>query len=406
MKILMISDVYFPRVNGVSTSILTFTRSFIEQGHEVTLIAPDYPDVGEHEFEILRIPSCQVPLDPEDRFMHRRHIRRLLPELRRRDFNILHIHTPFVAHYAGTWLGKRLGVPVVVSYHTFFEAYLEKYIPWMPHSWLRALARSFSRNQCNAVDGVVSPSKQMLARLREYGVTRQAHVIPTGLDLEQFRGRASNTFRQRHDIPGDAFLCLYLGRVAHEKNIDFLIEMFEFLKHDIDRARLVIAGEGPALPGLKKQVQRLGMDDSVHFIGYLKPIEAVVDCYRASDVFVFASETETQGLVLLEAMACGTPVVSCACLGSEDVLKDGEGCLISSLDWQLFADRVIALANDDERRRQLSTAGLEYVRDWSTEAKSAEMLDFYCRVIDRRASLGQHEETDSYDSLDQQEMQP
>ena len=162
----MLSDVYFPRVNGVSTSIQTFAASFQELGHAVTLVAPEYPNACDPELEVLRIRSTRLPFDPEDRLMSLRAIRRLLPELGRRSFDLVHIQTPFAAHYAGLHIERRLVLKTVVSYHTFFEAYFEKYLPWVPTSWLRGLARSYSRKQCNQVDAVVSPSRPMLDRLR------------------------------------------------------------------------------------------------------------------------------------------------------------------------------------------------------------------------------------------------
>ena len=170
MRILKISDVYFPRVNGVSTSIRTFAHELQRQGHEVTLIAPDYPAPFEDSFGIVRIPSRYLVVDPEDRLMHRSALRRQLHQLRRHDFDVIHIHTPFAAHYAGIWLGRKLQLPVVETYHTYFEEYLDKYLPWLPRKALRYVARRFSRSQCAQVDAMVVPTQPMLDVLRDYGI--------------------------------------------------------------------------------------------------------------------------------------------------------------------------------------------------------------------------------------------
>lgn len=377
MHILMISDVFFPRINGVSTSIQTFMNSYLAMGHKVTLIAPAYPQDTATDTQVIRIPSRRLPFDPEDRLMSLRAIKRLLPKLAGRNFDLIHIQTPFVAHYAGIWLARRLGLKKLTTYHTFFEAYLEKYLPMVPGAWLRGLARLYSRRQCNQVDAVVSPSHQMLARLREYGVTTRAAVIPTGLPPACFTDHASDTFRSDHGIPEDAFLLLYVGRVAFEKNMDFLFDMFERVSKEVPRAALLIAGEGPALHRLRRRAVDSGLQDRIHFLGYLDRETELPACYRAGDLFVFASQTETQGLVLLEAMAAGLAVVSLASMGSLDVLREGDGAEISPPDAARFTGHVVALANEPARLRELGIRGKAYAADWKADVKARETLAFY-----------------------------
>lgn len=203
LRILMVSDVYFPRVNGVSTSIHTFRRELHALGHEVTLIVPDYGVDHGDDHGIIRIPSRQVLLDPEDRLMRRCAILDLLPRLKREHYDVVHIQTPFVAHYLGLRLAQELGAPVVESYHTFFEEYLFHYIPFLPRAWLRAAARRFSRAQCNSVDSVVVPSTAMLEVLRAYGVRSAAAIIPTGIELDEFSHGDGAAFRRKHGIPAE-----------------------------------------------------------------------------------------------------------------------------------------------------------------------------------------------------------
>jgi len=381
MHILMLSDVYFPRINGVSTSIQTFSQSLLSHGHQVTLIAPEYPQDHAAEFEIIRIPSRRLPFDPEDRLMSLRGIKKLLPMLQTREFDLIHIQTPFVAHYAGIHLGRKLGIRTVTTYHTFFEAYFEKYLPWAPTSWLRSIARSYSRKQCNQVDGVISPSRPMLDKLEEYGVKNLTAIIPTGLPVSCFTTAEDTGFRARHGIRNDAKLLLYVGRVAHEKNIDFLVSTFCKVARESAQAELLIAGEGPALGSLQKQARDSGFGDRIHFVGYLDRHTELLECYQQSDIFVFASETETQGLVLLEAMASGLPVISCASMGSLDVLIDGEGCHIAPLEEGEFAGRILSLIDDPADAMRLSEKGRQYAASWSAEAKATDMLQFYERVV-------------------------
>ena len=146
-------------------------------------------------------------------------------------------------------------------------------------------------------------------------------------------------------------------------------------------AKLLIAGEGPALPKLKAHARAIGLEEDILFVGYLERKKELIDCYQSSTLFVFASETETQGLVLLEAMACGLPVVSTVCMGTRDVLREGEGCVIAKPTVKDFSDKVIALLNDEREIERLAQKGLEDVKQWTTDAKAGDMLAFYAELL-------------------------
>lgn len=381
MRILMISDVFFPRVNGVSTSIRTFRRELHALGHEVTLIVPDYGMAHrDDDADIIRVPSRRVLFDPEDRMMRRRALVARLPQLRERGYDLVHIQTPFVAHYLGLRLARALGVPLVESYHTFFEEYLFHYIPFLPHPWLRALARGFSRRQCNAVNGVVVPSSAMRDVLRGYGVQSGISSIPTGIELDEFRQGDGAAFRLRHGIAAGRPLLLFIGRVAFEKNIDFLLRVVLRVRQLVPEVLLLIAGQGPAEGHLRRLVQRLGLEHHVLFLGYLARDGALQDCYAAADAFVFASRTETQGLVLLEAMALGVPVVSTAVMGTRDVLRDGEGAVVAPEDETEFAAAVVALLHDAERRTALGLAARTYAASWAAPRLARQLAEHYAAI--------------------------
>ncbi len=296
MHILMVSDVYFPRVNGVSTSIQAFRQALQAAGHRVTLIAPAYAETTDDETDIIRISSRNVIVDPEDRMMRIRHIHRLTDELRADDYDIIHIHTPFVAHYAGLKLARKLKLPVVATYHTFFEEYLYNYIKWLPKEWLRYVARRFSRTQCADLDALVVPSTAMQQVLLDYGVETPLTILPTGLDMRVFESGDGVAFRDKHRIPAERPVILFVGRVAFEKNIGFLLDVTDRLREQIPDILFVIAGEGPAEKSLHSQVKRRGLEGNVSFVGYLRRDGDLQACYKAADVFVFASRTETQGL--------------------------------------------------------------------------------------------------------------
>jgi 1,2-diacylglycerol 3-alpha-glucosyltransferase len=389
VRILMLSDVYFPRINGVSTSIQTFTRQFEALDHEVLLIAPSYGVQTEPEKGIVRLPARAVPFDPEDRIMELKAVLTLEPALRERGFDLIHIHTPFVAHYAGVKLSEWLSLPRVETYHTFFEEYLYHYVPVVPRSWMRALARRFSRAQCNEVDAVVVPSHAMCRVLEEYGVRTPLEVIPTGIELEYLSSGDGAAFRRRHRIPPDRPMLVHVGRVAFEKNIDFLLRMLVRVRTQVPDALLVIAGEGPSSNHLQSLSRDLGLEGNVLFVGYLDRRDALLDCYRAGDVFVFASRTETQGLVLLEAMALGVPVVSTSVMGTRDILATARGAVVAREEEGEFAARVVELLRDKVLRARLSGEARAYAQEWSAAQTAARMLELYARVLEHRPRAGE-----------------
>ena len=329
MKILFISDVYFPRVNGVSTSIKTFVSQLKILGHQVDLIAPDYGVTNTQESFVKRIPARSIYFDPEDKLMKYGAALKLLPELQQEKYDLIHIHTPFVAHYLGLKLSKLLNIPCVETYHTFFEDYLHHYLPWIQQQIARSLARIISKRQCNAVNAIVAPSQPMLDVLRSYGVAAQADVIPTGLQAHSFAQADGVAFRIKYGIAPDRPMLLYVGRVAFEKNIAFLLEMTKCLVGRYPNILLVVTGEGPAEKSLRALAKNLNLENNIQFIGYLDRNTELNACYKSADIFVFASKSETQGLVLIEAMAQATPVVAIAELGTTSVLVEGEGAMIA-----------------------------------------------------------------------------
>jgi len=375
MRVLMVSDVYFPRVNGVSTSIETFRRTLSAHGVEVRLVVPRYDDESD-EPGIVRVPGRAIPGDREDRLVGWRAMHSAVQEAAR-DCDLIHIQTPFIAHYAGLKAARRHGLPVVATYHTLFEEYLQHYAKLIPASWLRGHARGFSRRQCNALDAVVVPSTAMRQRLDSYGVTSAMHVLPTGIPMAQFAGGNGARFRQQFGIAEDRPMALFVGRVAHEKNIGFLLDALVHARQIRPDTLLVIAGEGPAMADLKARTSALGVQDGVQFIGYLDRKQALPDCYAAANVFVFASRTETQGLVLLEAMAAGVPVVALSEMGTTDILAPGRGAFSPPNDPKAFGEALGNVLKNPQAWQHLNDEAPIYAREWSDVAMAERLACLY-----------------------------
>jgi 1,2-diacylglycerol 3-alpha-glucosyltransferase len=378
VRVLFISDVYFPRVNGVSTSIKTFRQDLTRCGVETLLIAPEYAgQTHPEEHGVIRVPAGRVPGDPEDRRLRWRVLDRALQALAPRDFDLVHIQTPFVAHYAGTRFARRARIPCIETYHTFFEEYVHHYVPALPRVVGRALARAVTRSQCREVHALIAPSEPLRQSLLEYGIRTPVHVIPTGLPADRFTPGDGRRFREQAGLPADRPLVTYIGRVAHEKNVEFLVRMFVRVRAAVPRAMFVIAGEGPARESLRRLVAALGLKDAVHFAGYLDRDTTLLDCYAAAAVFVFASRTETQGLVLLEAMAQGVPIVSTAELGTRSILLPGCGALVVEEQVGPFAAAVSRVLREEGLASALSQRARPYARAWSSAAMAGRLSDLY-----------------------------
>lgn len=381
MHILMLSDVYFPRINGVSTSIKSFRAALQSHGHKVTLVAPRYDGVNELDIDdqenIIRIPSRGLFMSPEDRLMRSHWYRQLLGKLHERNITLVHSHTPFIAYFWGQRLKRDLRIPHITTYHTYFQDYAKHYIPFLPDLLLRWGSRVFTTRQCNSVDGVIAPSEAMHSLLEKFGVTSPIYRLPTGLELGAIPTGNGTSFRHKHGINPNRPVLVNVGRMAFEKNIDFLLRTIPFIRQQIPDILLVLAGEGPALASLQQLAHKLNIHDQVRFIGYLDRELALWDCYSAANLFVFASKTETQGLVLLEAMSQSVPVVSTAFLGTKDILQPQRGALIAEDDPTQFARLVVRVLKEPALHARMTNEARDYVNQWSADAMTQRLLTCY-----------------------------
>ncbi|MDP2810373.1 MAG: glycosyltransferase [Rhodocyclaceae bacterium] len=380
LRVLMLSDVFFPRINGVSTSIETFRTDLRDEGIDVTLVAPHYPDPYPSH-ATLRVPSARLPFDPEDRLMHWPALKRATDSLDAAHFDLIHIQTPFAAHYAGVRAARRRGVPVITTYHTHFEEYIYHYLPLLPRPLLKAAARRLATHQCNGLDAIVVPSRAMHETLADYGVTAPLFILPTGIPVERFDSGNGARFRARHGITPDRPIALFVGRVAHEKNIGFLLEAMNTATRRVGNLLLVVAGEGPALPALRRQAESLGVANNVRFVGYLDRVTELPDCYAAADVFAFASRTETQGLVLLEAMAAGLPVFALAAMGTRDIVEPQRGAVIAPDDPAAFGNGLATLIGNRYRLDTLSAEARDHALEWAAPERARQLVGLYRSLV-------------------------
>ncbi|MCR4404317.1 MAG: glycosyltransferase family 4 protein [Candidatus Acetothermia bacterium] len=377
MKIGIFTDTYLPEINGVVSVVRLMERELRREGHEVTVFAPTHPEQGSVAAEAYRFPSWN--------FIFYKGRRVALPYNRRAlraisGLEIIHSHDPFSLGLLALWASKRYSIPHVHTYHTFYAEY-RRYLPW-PIRPSRRMTEEMSRAFCNRCDAVIAPSEQMAEELRKYGITRPIFALPFGVDEEEFARQPAWDVRAALGLP-DQDLLLYVGRLGMEKNLWFLLRAYKRLLQDRPQARLIIAGDGPYRHELEGYAAELGLRESVIFTGYL-PRERLIDLYKQATLFVFASKTETQGLVLVEAMMAGLPPVAVGAMGVLDVVTPSETGLLVGEDEEEFARACLSLLEDERERERLGEAGRRWAAARSARASTQRLLSIYRQVSGER----------------------
>lgn len=320
MKICMLTNTYSPHVGGVARSVGILTQQCRGAGHEVLVVAPSFPgDRHEREQDILRVPAWQN-FNGSD-FS----VRVPLPQLVRSridrfDPDILHSHHPFLLGDSALRMAYALHRPLVFTHHTLYEQYTH-YVPF-DSPGLKRFVIQLATEYANACDAVIAPSESVAELLRERGVETPVHAIPTGIDTSAFAHGDGDRFRSERGIPEDAVVIGHVGRLAREKNLSFLAGAVAAALRGEPRTRFLVVGDGPESAVIQRILREQGGEDRLLMTGKLAG-DHLFDAYAAMDLFAFASQSETQGMVLAEAMAAGLPVVALDGAGVRDVVRDG-----------------------------------------------------------------------------------
>jgi len=372
------SECYRPMLNGVVTSVVTFSEQLRRLGYEVYIITPGHPDAPREEDHVIRFPYLRPPFGP----LYPLGMPWAAPRLRARvaelPFDLVHSNSLFMMGRLGMRAARRRGVPLVFTYHTLIENYVH-YIP-LPNALVRWGARRVSRGYANRADWVVVPGRRSGALLREYGVTTRIEVIPTGIDMSYARPERLRPIRGEFGLPDGAPLLVYAGRLAKEKSIDFLLESFALLHGRRDDVWLLMVGGGPIEQDCRALASRLGIESRVRFAGYI-PHADVFRCCAEADLFVFASETETQGLVIAEAMSVGAPCVAVSASGVEDVVEHERNGLLTGPDREEFTAAIQRLLDDRALRARLSENARKTAASLSAEVCAAKLAGLYRELM-------------------------
>lgn len=385
MNILMVTNTYSPFVGGVARSVESFTDEFRRLGHRVMVVAPAFTDAPGNETDVVRVPAIQK-FNGSDFSLRLPIPGFLFSALEEFRPDVVHSHHPYLLGDTALRISAFRNAPLVFTHHSMYEKFTH-YVPGDSPRLQRFIVE-LSTGYANLCDRVIAPSGSTAKILEGRGVETPIEVIPTGIDYDRFQAGDGAAFRASMGIPEEAFLVGHIGRLSPEKNLGFLVEAVTAFLDANDRARFLVAGVGPSEKEISESFERRGMSERLHFTGILRGKELAC-AYHAMNVFAFASQSETQGLVLAEAMAAGIPVVAVDAPGVREVVVDcRNGFLLPDMNIASFSgalSRAAGMPADD--RNSMRDAARETARSFSIRrcAEKALLLYEFLRTIRLRS---------------------
>lgn len=380
MNILMATNTYLPMVGGVALSVHQFAEAYRAKGHDVLIVAPTFEDAEDEEPGVVRVPAIQN-FNGSD-FS----VRVPAPGLLSRaieDFapHIVHSHHPFLLGDTALRISASHGLPLVFTHHTMYERYTH-YVPG-DSPVMKRFAVRLATQYANLAQQVIAPSESIAQLLAERGVETPIESIPTGVNVERFAHGQGARMRRELGIDEDAIVVGHVGRLAPEKNLPALAEAAAQAIEPYPRAVFLVVGEGPSAHDVRQVFAERGLDRRLYLAGK-RTGKNLVDCYHAMNLFAFASLTETQGMVLAEAMGAGLPVAALDAPGVREIVEDGRNGRLVTADTELTlagAIESLITAGSDEmeslRDRARATAAA-----FSIERCAERALAVYKRVLD------------------------
>lgn len=389
LKIGLFTDTYFPQVSGVATSIKTLKDELERRGNDVYIFTTTDPNSKEvSEDGIYRFSSIPF-ISFTERRIAVRGLFQATQIAKKLKLDIVHTQTEFSMGMIGKFVAKNLGIPCLHTYHTMYEDYLH-YVA--NGKILKPIhVKEGSLYFCHNLDGVVAPSKRVLDKITDYGVKSPIRIIPTGIDINHYEEPYNEKIRQSLGLDEKTPVMLSVSRLAYEKNISELIDSMPKILEKIPATKLVIVGQGPAENDLKQQAQEMNLTDAIIFTGEINN-DDVNQYYQMANVFVSTSESESQGLTYIEAMAAGTKVVVASSPYTDDLVNDPALGMTFNTKNEFIDDTLTYLANDNQypdnqelRRNKLHDISAVYFVD--------RILNFYEDALNDFKVYEENEET-------------
>lgn len=386
MHIAFFTNFYLPIVNGVTRSVESFREALTKLNHNVFIFAQADNDYKDEAPFIFRYPSLTLPVYvevpaviPVSPF-----IDQLLPALK---LDVIHTHHPFLLGRTAARKAEELDLPLVFTFHTQYQEYTH-YVPIPQEAFqdfLKGTIKNWLRDFMAMCQHIVIPSESMKEILiNEYGLRDLYTVIPTGIDLEPYRHTDEKAVRPNHGWQNDKLL-VSMGRLAIEKNWPVLLQSIQKIYPKHPDIRLVIIGDGPEKSALQEQAAELGIAERVNFIGEI-PFGEVPAYLKAADMFVFASITETQGLVTMEAMAAGLPIVAVDGSGTRDIVEDGEQGFLVPNDPAALADSISRMLDAPENMKEFHQNALKRAQTFDMKSCAKQLVNVYEQALEDKAA--------------------
>ncbi|MFH1781590.1 MAG: glycosyltransferase [Patescibacteria group bacterium] len=383
MKIGFFTDTYLPVLDGVVVSIESARKTLEAMGHEVFVFAPQVKGYKDKNKNVFRFKSIKYIKEPEYRYaLGMFPVDKKIRDLINLKMDIAHAHSPLSLGILAKFISEKQKIPLVYTHHTHYEEYIKAY--FKEKIVLPYLAKEYTRWFCNRSDLVIAPSKKFKTILEKYGVKKRVKIdiLPTGIDLEKFNKKESRAtienIKKKYKISKDKKIVLTVGRINKEKNIEFLLKAWQHVVKKRDDVELVVVGEGKRLKEMKKKYS------NANFVGAI-PHNEMPAIYDTADLFAFASLAETQGLVILESMASGLPVVVLKDEAFSGVVKNNiNGFAVESKSVVKFAEKLNQILDDKRLFKKFSENALLTADNFSEKEIANKLLKIYQGLINSK----------------------
>lgn len=380
MKIAIFTNNYLPNPYGVSGSVESFRKVFERLGHEVFVFAPKWKGYEDKNKNVYRYPAVDIEVKIKFPLAipYSLKVHKILKNL---NLNIIHSQHPNLLGSAAARWAKKKNIPLVFTWHTLYDQYAH-FIPFVPQRLAAWWAIRNARNYANRCDAVVTPTPSVIEIIKRWGVmNKNIYSVPTGVEEEQFSSPDWESIRKKYGIKKDEILLFVMTRLTAEKNVEFLVEAVAGVLEKNNQTKFMICGDGDLKGKLENMVSKKGLEDKVIFVGIVPDTEKK-NYYAAGDIFVYASKSETQGMILTEAMYSGLPIVAVRATGVRDIVEDGRTGFLVLENKREFQEMVEKLISDPILRKDFSETAKKIAREkYTAKVCAGKMLEVYEKVI-------------------------